>query len=332
MCKPVHLKVRRRTCRPAELIIGDVRDKEVLGRALQGMDAVYHFAAYRTTCPTSAPSSASTPPGTALIYELIVERKLPVRKVVVASSQAVAGEGLYRGADGQLFTPDIRPEERLARREWEIPDPAGRPAQPQPTPETVANPQNQYGLSKLSQEQIALSLGRRYRIPRVALRLPSSRVRASPSTTPIPAPAAFSAELLLQPPPPCMRMASKSGLRNIEDVVRANLLVMTDDRANDRVFNIGGGRGYTVREFADIVRQAFGKDLAAVVPGLYRYGDTRHISPTSPRCRRSTDTPKTPADSVQAYRDYLYEQTDIDDIMEYAEQDAGVGVVRKTQA
>lgn len=64
---------------------------------------------------------------------------------------------------------------------------------------------------------------------------------------------------------------------NIEDVVRANLLVMTDDRANDRVFNVGGGRGYTVREFADIVRQAFGKDLAAVVPGLYRYGDTRHI-------------------------------------------------------
>jgi dTDP-L-rhamnose 4-epimerase len=337
LCKPVHLKGPPAYLPPeAELIIGDVRDKEVLGRALQGMDAVYHFAAYQDYLPDFSTFFSVNAAGTALIYELIVERKLPVRKVVVASSQAVAGEGLYRGADGQLFTPDIRPEERLARREWEIPDPAGRPAQPQPTPETVANPQNQYGLSKLSQEQIALSLGRRYHIPSVALRYSIVQgPRQSFYNAYSGACRIFCLNYYFNRPPTLYEDGQQiRDYVNIEDVVRANLLVMTDDRANDRVFNVGGGRGYTVREFADIVRQAFGKDLAAVVPGLYRYGDTRHIQSDISALQALGWTPrKTPADSVQAYRDYLYEQTDIDDIMEYAERKMReLNVVRKTQA
>ena len=109
--------------------------------------------------------------GTALLYELLVERKLPVRKVVVASSQAVYGEGRHRCPSGQIVYPGLRSEERLRAGRFEVPCPDGAgETQWLPTDESVVNPQNQYALSKHSQEQIALQLGKRYGIPTVAMR------------------------------------------------------------------------------------------------------------------------------------------------------------------
>ena len=64
---------------------------------------------------------------------------------------------------------------------------------------------------------------------------------------------------------------------NIDDVVDANMLVLEDDRAVGRVFNVGGGRAVTTREFADIVMRQYGSARAGVVTGEYRFGDTRHI-------------------------------------------------------
>lgn len=337
LCKPVHLKGPPAYLpREAELIIGDVRDKAALAQALQGIEAVYHFAAYQDYLPDFSTFFSVNAAGTALIYEIIVEQKLPVRKVVVASSQAVAGEGLYRAADGTLFTPDIRPEARLARGQWDLLDAAGRPAASIPTPETVANPQNQYGLSKLSQEKIALSLGRRYGIPSVALRYSIVQgPRQSFYNAYSGACRIFCLNLYFDRAPTLYEDGRQiRDYVNIDDVVRANLLVLEDDRANHRVFNVGGGRGYTVREFADIVRQVFEKDLVPVVPGLYRYGDTRHIlSDISALQALGWRPTKTPADSVRAYRDYLYQQTDIADILDYAERRMReLNVIRKAQA
>jgi len=337
LCKPVHLKGVPVYLSPdAELVVGDIRDKDALTRALQGMDAVYHFAAYQDYLPDFSTFFSVNAAGTALIYELIVERKLPIQKVVVASSQAVAGEGLYRDADGVLFTPDIRPEERLARGQWGILDEAGRPAESLPTPETVANPQNQYGLSKLSQEKIALSLGRCYRIPSVALRYSIVQgPRQSFYNAYSGACRIFCLHYYFGRAPTLY----EDGLQirdyvNIDDVVRANLLVMQDSRADYRAFNVGGGRAYTVKEFAEIVRSVFGRDIPPAGPGLYRFGDTRHIlSDISALRSLGWEPAKTPADSVRAYRDYLYEQTDINDIMAYAEKKMReLNVVRKAQA
>lgn len=337
LCKPVHLQgVPAYLPRAAELVVGDVRDKAALAQALQGMDAVYHFAAYQDYLPDFSTFFSVNAAGTALIYELIVERKLPIQKVVVASSQAVAGEGLYRDADGRLFTPDIRPEERLARRQWDICDAAGRPAESVPTPETVANPQNQYGLSKLSQEKIALSLGRRYGIPSVALRYSIVQgPRQSFYNAYSGACRIFCLHYYFNRAPTLY----EDGLQlrdyvNIDDVVRANLLVMQDPRADYRAFNVGGGRAYTVREFAEIVRSVFGRDIPPAVPGLYRFGDTRHILSDISALRELGWHPaQTPADSVRAYRDYLCGQTDVNDIMAYAEKKMReLNVVRKAQA
>ena len=337
LCKPVHLKGVPTYLPPeAELVIGDVRDKAALTQALAGMDAVYNFAAYQDYLPDFSTFFSVNAAGTALIYEIIVEHHLPIQKVVVASSQSVAGEGLYADAEGRLFTPDIRSEARLLRGEWEILDAAGHPARSLLTPETVSNPQNQYGLSKLSQEKIALSIGRRYGIPSVAMRYSIVQgPRQSFYNAYSGACRIFCLNYFFDRAPTLY----EDGLQlrdyvNIADVVRANLLVMEDPRADYRVFNVGGGRAYTVQEFAEIVRTVFGKEIRPAIPGLYRYGDTRHIHSDISELRSLGWNPaQTPVDSVRAYRDYLYEQTDINDIMAYAEKKMrDMNVVRKAQA
>jgi dTDP-L-rhamnose 4-epimerase len=155
-----------------EFVRGDVRDERTLLDALTGCDVVYHMAAFQDYLPVFSRFFDVNVTSTALIYELIVREKLPIRKVIVASSQATLGEGLYLDSDGRRVLPDIRPDSQLRAGIWECQPPPGSrgPLQWQPTDESVANPQNQYGLSKIAEERIALHLGKRYEIPSVAMR------------------------------------------------------------------------------------------------------------------------------------------------------------------
>ena len=155
-----------------EFIKGDVRDEETMLSALRGVDAVYHLAAFQDYLPEFSRFFSTNVTSTALIYELIVRESLPIQKVIVASSQAALGEGLYRDANGQPVLPGLRSDADLAQGVWEI-QPQGDQAGPlayQPTDETVANPQNCYGMSKIAQEKAALNLGKMYDIPSVAMR------------------------------------------------------------------------------------------------------------------------------------------------------------------
>ena len=113
--------------------------------------------------------------------------------------------------------------------------------------------------------------------------------------------------------------------------MRANLLVLEKDEANYQIFNVGGGRAYTVLEFYDIVKEVFGKDIEAKIPGAYRYGDTRHIFSDISKLRSLGWEPQfSPVKSVSAYKRYLEQQTDIQDILDYAEaQMKKMNVVRE---
>src|SRR4030095_12509415 len=170
--QPVHLKGKPAHLNPAaEFRLGDVTRREDLAPALLGIDAVVHLAAYQDYLPDFSKFFRVNAVGTALLYELIVGEHLPVRKVVVASSQAVYGEGRHRCPDGRIAYPNMRSEERLRAGHFEIPCPGGTGDTGwEPTDESTVNPQNQYALSKHAQEQIAIQLGRRYGIPSVGLR------------------------------------------------------------------------------------------------------------------------------------------------------------------
>jgi dTDP-L-rhamnose 4-epimerase len=315
---------------------GDVRNRDLMANLLRRTDAVYHLAAYQDYLPDFARFSDVNVVSTALIYEIVVAEHLDLARVVVASSQSAMGEGLYVcSADGEQ-TPGMRPESAVAAGQWDIPCPVcGGPLEMQATPERVSNPQNAYGMSKYSQEMVAINLGRRYGIPTTALRYSIVQgPRQSVYNAYSGACRIFCLSYLLGMAP--ILYEDGQAIRdfvNINDVVDANVLVLTDDRAAGRVFNVGGGKAVTTAEFADVVRRQYGSDQPGVVTGEYRFGDTRHIlSDISALRELGWEPQNTPADSVADYAAWLKGMDGLDGVLAKANaQMRALGVVRKAK-
>ncbi len=332
--KPVHMKGKPDYLPDnVEFIEGDVRDKATLENAMDGIDAIYHLAAYQDYLPDFSTYFHVNSVSTALIYEIIVEKNLPVKKVIVASSQAVLGEGLYRCEEHGELIPDIRLEKQLSKADWEHHCPhCGKYMQSIPTPEQKINPQNQYAMSKHSQEIIAINLGKRYGIPSVAMRYSIVQgPRQSFYNAYSGAMRIFNLHLYFDRQPTIY----EDGMQirdyvNYHDVVDANLLVLEDDRADYQAFNVGAGKGYTVLDFYNKVQEVTGKNIDPIIAKFYRYGDTRHISSDISKLKSLGWEPKVPIEeSVRDYWEYLKQQTDIDDILEYADKTMkSKGVVR----
>lgn len=325
--------------RRIELVVGDVRDEGMLLASLKGCDAVYHLAAFQDYLPTFSRFFDVNVTSTALLYELIVREKLPVRKVIVASSQATLGEGLYQDADGRRCLPDIRSDEQLARGEWECRPPQGfrGPLTWRPTDESVANPQNQYGISKIAEEKVALHLGRRYGIPSVAMRYSIVQgPRQSFYNAYSGACRVFCLAMHQDQDPPIYEDGRQvRDFVNIHDVVDANLLVLDDPRADGGMFNVGGDHAVTVAEFASDVAAVFGRAGYQPVPcGKYRFGDTRHICSDVTRLKKLGWRPRRAIrESVEAYRHWLSGADNLGAILAYAQkQMAALNVVRDVRA
>jgi dTDP-L-rhamnose 4-epimerase len=262
-----------------EFIEGSVTDREVLRHALRGVDVVSHQAAYQDYMPDFSRFLSVNGVGTALIYELIVQERLPVKKVIVASSQAVYGEGQYDCPVHGFLLPTPRSHRHLAHRQWEVvcPD-CGHPAKPRLLEEQHTNPYNQYAVSKLAQEKTALGLGWLHGIPTVALRY---------SVTQGPRQSLFNHYSGI-----CRIFVSRAftggpmviyedGLQtrdfvHVQDVVDANMLALENDAANAQAFNVGSGRSTSVNDYARLVREKIGSKVEVRIPGEYRTGDNRH--------------------------------------------------------
>lgn len=264
-----------------DFVKGDVRDRNAWEEALPGVDAVLHLAAYQDYLPDFSTFFHVNSVGSALLYETIVGSRLPVQKIVLASSQAVYGEGTYRCATcDAVRRPPLRCEDRLKQGKWDVNCAAcGRQMVPQCTDEEAVNPHNQYAISKYTQEMIALNLGGRYDIPTVCMRYsivqgPRQSFRNAYSGVL----RIFVQRLLNGMRPVCYEDGKQ--LRDyvsVFDVARANLLVLEDSRADHQVFNVGGDRRVSVSNYARLIAQRAGVDLDPEVPGLYRFGDTRHV-------------------------------------------------------
>ncbi|MGD1020021.1 MAG: NAD-dependent epimerase/dehydratase family protein [Verrucomicrobiia bacterium] len=317
-----------------ERVLGDVRNREDWAKALRGIDVVIHLAAYQDLLPNFSQFFHVNSVGTALLYELIVAEKLPVRKVVVASSQFVYGEGRYRCAtDGEVF-PEGREPQRLTKGLWEPVCPkCGGPIRPLPLLESHANPKNQYSIAKYSQELMAIALGRNYGIPSTAVRYsvvqgPHQSFRNAYSGVL----RIFTLQMMNGQPASVFEDGEQ--LRdyvNVGDVARANRLVLESDEANDQVFNVGGGRGYTVIEFAGIVAEALGAKIELDVSGEYRVGDTRHsVSDITKLQRLGWQPTRTPHDSVRDYIEWIrHQKLDKDYAAESLAELREMGALRK---
>jgi dTDP-L-rhamnose 4-epimerase len=321
--------------REIERMKGDVRDEATLLAALRGVDAVYHLAAFQDYLPEFSRFFSVNVTSTALIYELIVREKLPIQKVVVASSQATLGEGLYLDAEGRRVLPGLRRDADLARGIWEIQPESDQvgPLAYQPTDETVANPQNCYGTSKIAEENAALNLGRMYGIPTVAMRYSIVQgPRQSLYNAYSGACRIFSLSFHLGREPVIYEDGNQvRDFVNWQDVVDANILVLEDARADYQMFNVGGDRPVTVGEFASVVAGVFGRnDYTPQASGKYRYGDTRHILSDVGKLKALGWRPRRDChESVSAYRDWMQTEAPAADILEQSDRMmAALGVVR----
>jgi dTDP-L-rhamnose 4-epimerase len=159
--------------REVEMVVGDVRDADALSRALRGVDSVIHLAAEvgvgQSMYAVDRYGSVNDL-GTAVLFQQLIDR--PVRRVVVASSMSIYGEGLYRDADGRIVEDVVRMPRARPDDPWDPLDRQGRPLVPIPTPEskrpTLASV---YALTKYVQERLTLTLTQAYGMEGVALRL-----------------------------------------------------------------------------------------------------------------------------------------------------------------
>lgn len=264
-----------------ELVTGDVRDPDRVRAALTGVDAVYHLAAmvgvgqsmYRI-----ADYTAINDLGTAVLLDALA--KAPVRRLIVASSMSIYGEGLYRRADGTPGMPVPRTTERLRRGQWDPVTADSEALEPIPTPEwKQPDLQSIYALNKFVQERACLIIARAYGFEATALRFfnvfGSRQALSNPYTGVL---AIFAARLANGKPPTIFEDGhQRRDFVHVHDVARAAMLALDAPQAVGEVVNVGSGRPMSVREVADALAQAMGRqDIAPLITGRYRAGDVRH--------------------------------------------------------
>lgn len=264
----------------AERVRGDIRDAAAVQEALHEVDAVYHFAAavgvgqsmYQITHYTDVNNR-----GTAVLLEALT--KQPVKKLVVASSMSVYGEGCYQDADGNGYAPKERSSAALQARRFEL-EQDGHLLQPVPTPEDkTPAPSSVYALSKYDQERLGIIVGGAYRIPTTALRFFNiygpHQALSNPYTGVL---AIFSARLLNHNPPVIFEDGrQRRDFVSVHDVVQACRLALDAPEADGQVFNIGSGRNYSINEVAEKMATVLGRtSITPEVTGEYRVGDIRH--------------------------------------------------------
>ena len=261
-----------------EFIQGDVTDREALRHALKDVQIVSHQAAYQDYMPDFSRFLHVNAVGTALLYELIVQDRLKIRKVIVASSQAVYGEGQYTCAEHGQFLPIPRGQQ-LQEGNWEVICPVcRRESKPNLLIEDYINPYNQYAVSKLAQEKAALGLGWLNGIPSVALRYSITQGPRQSLFNHYSGICRIFVSQALRGEPLLVYEDGKQtrDFVHIKDVVEANMLVLREDQANFQAFNVGSGCPTTVLDYARAVSDIVGQQLALQLPGEYRRGDNRH--------------------------------------------------------
>jgi len=276
----------------AEFVRGDLRDPDLLRTALAGIEVVFHQAAevgvgqsmYQMQRYVAGNSLA-----TAALLEAIVERRGQIRKLVVASSMSIYGEGAYRCSGCGPVAAPLRSVEQLERREWELRCAAcGSVLTPVPTPETKPlHPTSVYAITKQDQEQLCLVVGRAYDIPTVALRYFNIYGPRQALSNPYTGVCAIFASRLLNDQPPIVFEDGHQtrDFIHVRDIVQANLRAMETDRADYQAVNVGTGVATSILKVARLLAEGLGKAIEPQIVGRFREGDIRHCYADISRAR-----------------------------------------------
>ncbi|MFJ8781427.1 NAD-dependent epimerase/dehydratase family protein [Streptomyces sp. NPDC102476] len=269
----------------------DVRDADAVRRALTGVDAVCHQAAMVGLGVdfADAPEYVShNDLGTAVL--LAAMAAAGVRRLVLAGSMVVYGEGRYTCARHGTVRPGPRAVADLDAGRFEPPCPVcGADLSPGLVGEDApVDPRNVYATTKLTQEHLAASWARATGGSAVALRYHNVYGPGMPRDTPYAGVASFFRSALARGEAP--RVFEDGGQRrdfvHVRDVAAANVAALEADSRGGALtsYNTGSGEPHTVGEMADALAGAHGGP-EPVVTGEYRLGDVRHITADSARLR-----------------------------------------------
>ncbi len=267
----------------AEFFHGDVNDRSAVDQALESVDVVFHEAAEVGVGQSMYEIQryvAANDLGTAVLLEAMLARKKKLRKLVVASSMSIYGEGAYACEQCGKVYPQLRPSNQLSDRRWEVECPnCGRQVSPAPTAEDKPLfPTSVYAVTKQDQEQFCLVVGRSYGIPTVALRYfnvyGTRQALSNPYTGVC---AIFSARLLNDANPMIFEDGEQTrDFVHVSDIVQANLLALETDKADYQAVNVGTGTPTSVKTVSQLLAKGLDKQLEPVIVGKYREGDIRH--------------------------------------------------------
>ena len=267
----------------AEFIKGDIRDKDALKQAIEDIDIIFHEAAAvgvgQSMYQVEKYVDVNTR-GTGVLLDILVNKPNKVKKVIVASSMSIYGEGAYKCKKCGIVYPKLRSKEQLKDRDWEMRCPVcGAQVSPVPTnEEKPLYPTSVYAITKRDQEELVLSTLEAYSIPAVALRyfnvFGPRQALSNPYTGAL---AIFISRLLNNNPPLIFEDGKQSrDFIYIKDIVRANLLVMEKDEANWQNYNVGTGRMTTIKGVAELLADNISPAIKPQIVNKFRAGDIRH--------------------------------------------------------
>ena len=308
----------------AQFCQADIRDRDALAGALQDIDVVFHEAAYGGYMPEIAKYIHVNSFGTAQMLEIIREGNLPIKKIIVASSQAVYSEGAALCPEHGLVFPAVRPIEQLRAGDFAVHCPScGAVTTATPTPEHAPiGGETVYAITKVDQERLVLTWGRQVGIPTVALRYsctygPRQSI-FNPYTGVI---AIFSTRLLSGQPPVLYEDGAQTrDLCFVEDIARANLLAATTDALDGLAVNVGSGVAMTIREVTRLISDALGMQIEPIARGEFRPGEMRHLTSDISRIRAAGYSPQVNlAAGIARYLAWIRAQGDVRDYFAAAE-------------
>jgi dTDP-L-rhamnose 4-epimerase len=264
---------------------GDVRYREQLKPVLEDAEVVYHLAATVGVAQSMYQIEkfyTTNTTGTAVLFDLIVNRPNSVQKVVVASSMSIYGEGTYHCKSHGTVEPQVRLKRPKDPQDWEITCPICHSSvHPVPTPETKRQDCTTiYALTKKDQEDMAMLVGKTYGIDTTALRLfgtyGSRQALSNPYTGVC---AIFSTALLTGNSP----LIYEDGLQtrdlvHVNDICQALLLSMEKPEARKEIFNVGTGHAVSILHVAKTLGKLINPEIHPSITHNFRAGDVRHIT------------------------------------------------------
>jgi dTDP-L-rhamnose 4-epimerase len=267
-----------------EFIRGNVTRRSDWLKALEGQDTIIHLAAETGTGQSMYEIDrycSVNVKGTAIMLDVITNnKKLGIKKIIVASSRAIYGEGKYQNERGEIIYPDSRKDEDMAKGNFDVKCPhTGENLQLLPTDEdSKLHPSSIYGITKQNQEQMVLIIGKALNIPAVALRYQNVYGPGQSLTNPYTGILSIFSSLIVNGEDVNIFEDGKESrdFVYITDVIDATILAVEKREADYKVFNVGSGVPTSVLTVAQKLREKYKKNVNIIVTGNYRTGDIRH--------------------------------------------------------